>query len=133
MTDSAPSAWAEESPLATYQAHLDEGQLAYQWSVAAGRAVFYPRLVCPFSGSTALEWRIASGGGTIYAATVVYPRGGEPYSIVLVDADEGFRLMSRVIDCPPEAVTIGQRVVLTVRRLEPEGEPLPLFRLEVAT
>src|SRR5205085_1348377 len=45
-----------QSPLAIYQAHLDKGELAYQWSPKAGRAVFYPRLVCPYSGSTELEW-----------------------------------------------------------------------------
>ena len=53
----------EASPLAVYQSYLDKGELAYQWSPAAKRAVFYPRLVCPYSGSTDLEWRIASGLG----------------------------------------------------------------------
>ncbi|GAC1588041.1 MAG: hypothetical protein NVS3B5_21310 [Sphingomicrobium sp.] len=121
-----------QSPLAVYQAHLAKGQLAYQWSPMAGRAVFYPRLVCPFSGSVELEWRIASGGGTVYAASVVYPRGDEPYSVVLVDMDDGFRLMSRAISCLPESVRIGQRLTLTVQALEPDGEMLPLFLLEDA-
>jgi len=35
----------EASPLAVYQSHLDKGELAYQWSPEASRAVFYPRLV----------------------------------------------------------------------------------------
>ena len=30
-----------ESPLAVYQAHLEKGELAYQWDKAANRAVFY--------------------------------------------------------------------------------------------
>ena len=67
-----------QSPLAIYQAHLDKGELAYQWSPAAGRAVFYPRVLCPFTGSTALEWRVASGLGTVYATTVTHPAQGEP-------------------------------------------------------
>ncbi len=50
----------EPSPLAIYQAHLDKGELAYQWSPEAGRPVFYPRVVCPYSGSMALEWRAPS-------------------------------------------------------------------------
>ena len=33
----------EQSPLNTYLAHLDKGELAYQYSPEAGRAVFYPR------------------------------------------------------------------------------------------
>ena len=53
----------ETSPHATYVAHLERGELAYQYSAAAGRAVFFPRLVCPFTGTTDLEWRVASGLG----------------------------------------------------------------------
>ncbi len=112
-----------------YRAHLAAGELAYQWSLAAGRAVFYPRVLCPFTGSTKLEWRIASGEGSVYSTTVVTPRGDAPYNIALIDCDEGFRLMSRVIDVDPQAVMIGQRVSLIVATLEDGGEPLPLFRL----
>jgi len=35
----------KESPLAVYQAHLDKGELAYQWSPQANKAVFYPRVI----------------------------------------------------------------------------------------
>jgi uncharacterized OB-fold protein len=106
----------EQSPLAIYQAHLDRGELAYQWSPEAGRAVFYPRLVCPYSGSTALEWRVASGLGRVYATTVTHPAQGEPYNVALVDCDEGFRLMSRVEDIDPMAVRIGMRVRFRVHK-----------------
>jgi len=49
------------------------------------RAVFYPRVICPFTGNTALEWRIASGLGTVYATTVTHPAQGEPYNVALID------------------------------------------------
>ena len=120
-----------QSPLAIYQAHLDKGKLAYQWSPAAGRAVFYPRVVCPFTGSTALEWRVASGLGTVHATTVTHPAQGEPYNVVLIDCDEGFRLMSRVEEIDPMAVRIGMRVRFRVHR--PTGDkagdepPYPVF------
>jgi len=109
-----------QSPLAIYQAHLDKGELAYQWSPQAGRAVFYPRLVCPYSGSTALEWRVASGLGTVYATTVTHPAEGPPYNVALIDLDEGFRLMSRVEDIDPMAVKIGLRVRFRIHR--PSGD-----------
>ena len=54
-----------ESPLAVYQAHLDKGELAYQWSPEAQKAVFYPRVLCPFTGSNRLEWRVSAGLGTV--------------------------------------------------------------------
>jgi len=105
-----------QSPLATYQQHLDNGELAYQWSPEANRAVFYPRLICPYTGSSQLEWRVSAGFGTVYATTVTHPRDGAPYNVALIDVDEGFRLMSRVEDIAPEAVKIGLRVKFRIHR-----------------
>jgi uncharacterized OB-fold protein len=116
-----------ESPLATYQAHLDKGELAYQWDKAAGRAVFYPRVVSPYSGSTDMDWRIASGFGTVYATTVTYPFKGDGYTIVLVDLDEGFRMMGRVEQIDPLAVKIGMRVKFRLHPAEGDQPAYPVF------
>ena len=116
-----------QSPLAIYQAHLDKGELAYQWSPAAGKAVFYPRLVCPFSGSTGLEWRLSAGIGTVYATTVTHPPQGDPYNVALIDCDEGFRLMSRVEEIAPEAVRIGMRVRFRVHPAQGDEPAYPVF------
>ena len=120
-----------QSPLATYQQYLDNGELAYQWSPEANRAVFYPRVICPYTGSERLEWRTSAGLGTVYATTVTHPRDGAPYNVALIDVDEGFRLMSRVEDIAPEDVRIGMRVKFRIHR--PKGdqtsgdEPYPVF------
>jgi hypothetical protein len=116
-----------ESPLAAYLAGLERGQLVYQWSPEAKRAVFYPRAVCPFSGSNRLEWRVSSGLGTVYATTVTHPREGAPYNVALIDCDEGFRLMSRVEGVAPEAVQIGMRVRFRVHRPGGDEPPYPVF------
>jgi uncharacterized OB-fold protein len=118
---------ASKSPLNTYLEHLEKGELAYQFSPAAGRAVFYPRLVCPFTGSSNLEWRVSKGLGTVYSTTVVHPPKGNPYNVALIDCDEGFRLMSRVEDIDPMQVRIGQRVRLRVHRPGGEEPPMPVF------
>lgn len=115
------------SPHATYVAHLAKGELAYQWSPEARRAVFYPRLVCPFTGSSRLEWRIASGLGTVHSTTTVHPVEGTPFNVALIDCDEGFRLMSRVEDIAPESVKIGQRVRFRVHTPGGEDDPYPVF------
>ncbi|HVH74119.1 MAG TPA: OB-fold domain-containing protein [Stellaceae bacterium] len=117
----------ERSPLAVYQAHLDKGELAYQWSIEAQRAVFYPRVICPFSGSERLEWRVSKGLGTVYATTVVHPREGAPYNVALIDMDEGFRLMSRVEEMAPEAIAIGLRVRFRVHRRGGDDPAYPVF------
>jgi uncharacterized OB-fold protein len=117
-----------ESPLAVYQASLERGELAYQWSPEANRAVFYPRIICPFSGSNRLEWRVSAGLGTVYATTTVtHPRDGEPYNVALIDCDEGFRLMSRVEGIAAEAVRIGMRVRFRVHRPGGDEPPYPVF------
>lgn len=117
----------EQSPLNTYLAHLDKGELAYQYSPEAGRAVFYPRVLCPFTGSAKLEWRISKGLGTVHATTVVHPAQGAPFNVALIDCDEGFRLMSRVEGIDPIEVKIGQRVRFRVHRPGGDEPPCPVF------
>ena len=112
---------AAPSPLATYISHLEKGELAYQFSPEANRAVFFPRLLCPFTGSDKLEWRVSKGRGTVYSTTVVHPAEGAPFNVALIDCDEGFRMMSRVDGSPPEDVRIGLRVRVTF-----DGE-VPVF------
>ena len=116
-----------QSPLAVYQSYLDRGELTYQWSPEAKRAVFFPRVICPFTGSDRLEWRVSAGLGTVYATTVTHPREGDPYNVALIDCDEGFRLMSRVEDVAPEAVTIGMRVKFRVYRPGADEPAYPVF------
>jgi len=115
------------SPYATYVGFLSQGKLAYQYSRAAQRAVFYPRVVSPYDVEETLEWRMSKGFGVVYSTTVVAGRTGE-YNVSLVDCDEGFRMMSRVEGCDPQAVSIGMRVAFKVLQPEADGDdPLPTF------
>ena len=117
----------QDAPLKTYLDHLARGELAYQFSREADRAVFYPRVLCPYTGSGELEWRISKGLGTVYATTVVHPSEGKPFNVALIDCDEGFRLMSRVEVIAPEQVRIGQRVRFRVHKPGGDEEPYPVF------
>ncbi|MBA1204286.1 hypothetical protein G7009_21450 [Pseudomonas capeferrum] len=94
-----------------FQTHLSQGRFMLQRSRASQRHFFYPRVVEPGTGATDLEWVEASGLGTVYAVTVVRPKPpASPYCVVLVDLDEGPRLMSRVEGMAAEQVSIGLRV-----------------------
>lgn len=75
-----------------------------------GKFHFFPRVICPHCGSQALDWAAPSGKGTVYSVTIVRAREGADYTVVLVDLDEGPRLMSRVVDMPVEQVRIGMPV-----------------------
>ena len=98
-----------------------------QRCAACERHVFYPRVLCPHCSSGSLEWVAASGQGTVHSVTVVQRRveDGGPYNVVLVDLDEGVRMMSRVEGIAHEQVRIGQRVTHVIREC-PDG-PLVCF------
>ncbi|MDH3233557.1 MAG: Zn-ribbon domain-containing OB-fold protein [Alphaproteobacteria bacterium] len=77
---------------------------------------FYPRELCPHCHSGNLEWRDASGKGTIYTFTIARRPAGAayaddvPYIIALIDLAEGPRMMTNVIAPDVEAVRIGDAV-----------------------
>jgi uncharacterized OB-fold protein len=120
---------ASAGPALTYRRHLENGKLGYQRCTACTAAVFYPRVLCPFCGSGALEWRESAGRGTVYATTAVHSRNRDPRNVVLIDLDEGFRMMSRVEGVPAEEVEIGARVRFEVCRGEGD-EPVAVFMRE---
>lgn len=114
------------SPLEQYRAHLARGVLAYQVD-DQGRPLFYPRAVPPAGYGGELRWVESRGLGVVYAATVIAPKGEPAYNVVLVDMDEGFRLMSRVESIPADQVRIGMRVKARIQAAKGEEGPCPVF------
>ncbi|MDT5086199.1 MAG: uncharacterized protein QOH54_5821 [Mycobacterium sp.] len=109
------------------------GELRLQRCTGCGRAVFYPRVVCPHCFSDRLSWFVAAGSGTVYAYTVAHRPFGEfaeqaPFTIALIDLDEGPRMLSRIVGSG--RCRIGDRVELEITRLGPASSPeLPCFRV----
>ena len=113
-----------------------DSRLLVQWCTSCDRGVFYPRVFCPHcaAGADALEWRDASGRGTVYAAVVEHkPQAaganfsdGQPYCVALVDLEEGVRMLTNVVGCPPGEVRCGMPVSVTWEPLS-DGRRLPLF------
>jgi len=95
-----------------YRGQLDQGRFLIQRCLPCQHSIFYPRMICPHCGSDQLEWFAPSGLGTVYSTTVVRRKAehGGDYNVVLVDLDEGVRMMSRVEGVQPDAVTIGMPV-----------------------
>jgi len=116
-----------QSPNAIYTAHCQAGELAYQVDLDSGKAVFYPRVIAPGSGGARLEWRISQGVGTVYATTAIANRNAPSHNVVLVDLDEGFRIMSRVEEIDALAVRIGMRVRVRMAPGEGDQPPYPVF------
>ena len=100
------------APLKVYEDGLNRGKIIYQTCEDCGAVAFYPRIVCPNCGSSHIIYKASGGKGCIYTRTVIYPRHEEPYNVVLIDMDEGFRIMSTVEDIANDDIYIGMRVEL---------------------
>jgi hypothetical protein len=111
-------------PEAVYQALLDADVLAVHSCASCGRGHYSPRVVCPYCGSTSLIWQRSGGTGTVYSTSAVARRGAEPVAVVLVDLDDGIRLMSNVVGMPAGDVRIGMRVKVRIEHREDGAVPL---------
>lgn len=115
-----------------FRKHLQEGRFMLLRSRASGRHFFYPRVAEPGSGNTDLDWVEASGRGTVYSVTIVRARAPAPsYNVVLVDLEEGPRLMARIDGVALDAVRIG--MALVARIVTEDGLAFPVFDAAPAT
>jgi uncharacterized OB-fold protein len=111
--------------------------MALQRCDACGRFRYPPRPVCPHCTSDRATWTPVAGTGTVYVQLGVYPRvtapsndaPPEPFSLTMIELDEGVRMWSNVL-AAPDAVRIGDRVRITYADVE--GGTLPRFTLENA-
>ncbi|WP_243612484.1 Zn-ribbon domain-containing OB-fold protein [Shimia aestuarii] len=114
--DTDPAVAPASGPDHEFQTHVADGKLWLQHCKDCDTAIFMPRVLCPSCASLALEWRPASGLGTIYSQATLRPRAKPgaperpPHSVVLVDLDEGPRMMSHLPGVSPEDIHIGMRV-----------------------
>ncbi|MBS4049485.1 Zn-ribbon domain-containing OB-fold protein [Ferrovibrio sp.] len=101
--------------------------LTYQRCGTCRHVWYFAREFCPGCGSRDAAMREAGGRGVVFAVTKVTRaptkewKAHVPYTIVLVDAAEGFRLMAH----GDGDLQIGDRVRLTWSR--PLGQPIPYF------
>jgi uncharacterized protein len=109
----------ESSEGAPFREATRHRRLVLPWCTPCDAAFWYPRPACPRCGSTTIDWRPASGRGTVYAASAQHVAAGAafadqvPYAVALVELDEGVRLMSNVIGCPADDVRGGMAVRVT--------------------
>lgn len=122
----------EIRPEQEFFAHLAQGKFMLQRSRSSGKCFFYPRVAEPVTGARDLEWVEASGRGTVHATTVVRVKPPQqPYNVVLVDLEEGPRVMSRVEGLAPDAVYIGMKVQARIG--SQDERPLLLFDMATDT
>lgn len=114
---------------AWHQAQLDAGRWWIQRCDDCAKFVYFPREVCPHCGGSQMSWHQPSGLGTVYASTLIRRKAdaGGDYNVVLVDLDEGVRVMSRLardpgsVEAGAQAVEVGLRVQARVGQVAGKG------------
>ena len=77
-----------------------EGRLSFQVCDDCATRIAYPHVVCPTCLSDRLTRRPAAGTGTVHSFTTLHRAGNPimaarvPYTVVLVDLDEGVRVLA---------------------------------------
>jgi uncharacterized protein len=108
----------------------ESGSLRLPFCVACDHWIFPPVRLCATCGSEA-EHRPVSGRGRVFTYTVNHhafnPEVTVPYVIAIVELIEqdGLRFTTNIVNCQPEAVTVGLPVQVL---FEAQGEFLvPVF------
>jgi hypothetical protein len=102
------------------------GRFLVPFCAACGKAHWYPRAICPFCAGDKVEWREASGKGTIYTFSVMR-RVKEPYAIAHVTLAEGPTMLTNIVNCDFDKLRIGQPVAVVFQETE-GGPPVPMFK-----
>lgn len=110
-----------------------QGRLMLGKCGACGRLHYYPRPMCPHCWSVDVELTPASGRGVVYTYSTVYVNDLPPFNARLpyvaasVELEEGLRITTNIVDCPPKALRIGMPVTV---RFEPIADEvvIPVFR-----
>jgi uncharacterized OB-fold protein len=109
-----------------------EGRLLLRRCSSCGKAMWYPRPICPSCHSVETIWEEASGLGRIYSFTIVRRPSGayagvDPYVLAYVELAEGPRMLTNIVDCDPMSVTVDQEVEVVFHKTA-EAMALPRFR-----
>jgi uncharacterized protein len=108
-------------------------ELLIQRCDACRQFVFPPNSLCSECLGTGLTWTKTTGRGRVYSFVVyhrVYHPGFEneiPYVVAIVELEEGARLLSNIIGCPPDQVRCEMPVEVV---FEDVTEAVTLFKFQ---
>ena len=112
------------------------GELVRPVCDACGQNFFTPSLVCPACLSADWTYRPSTGLGHVYSHTTVHrgpdPTWSVPYVLAVIDLDEGWTMLSRLLVTPPDDETPGSLIGLAVKVTfvaedRPPFRSLPMF------
>jgi len=109
---------------------LRAGELRIQRCLECAHWRWTPQLACPKCWSERYEWVPSQGRGELYSYTVVHrsidpERFAAPYVLAVVRLDEGPHLLTNLVECTPDVIEVGMRVVVRFERLDDEFNVYP--------
>jgi uncharacterized OB-fold protein len=97
---------------------LARGELRLQRCTACGTWRHPPRIRCANCGSLEVTWEPASGRGRVYSWTVTHravdPAFTPPYAILVVELEEGPRLVGNLRGLEPSELVLDLPVVVEI-------------------
>ncbi len=88
---------------------LERHELVLQKCSDCGKFRFWPTEMCPFCNSFDSVWTRCSGKGTVHSYTIQHATMPYPWVVLLVELEEGPRLITHGL-MEPEEVVIGMPV-----------------------
>ena len=108
-------------------------ELTAQHCLDCGAFRFPAREVCSRCLSRRAAWRRVSGRGRVFSVAIMHQANHPwfaaraPYPVVVVELEEGARMLSTVTGVEPHAIAIGMPVTVGFDDVTPEIS-LPVFR-----
>ena len=97
-------------------AHWARGELRLQRCSDCKSWRHPPRYLCASCGSSAYTWELAFGRGHVFSWTITHrpvdPAFEPPYAIVVVELEEGPRLVGSLVGLEPAALELDLPVVV---------------------
>jgi uncharacterized OB-fold protein len=143
MSESTSSpAWPQPMPdpvglHAEWYAHCAAGELRFQRCSSCGEWRHPPRVLCAACGAGEWSWERSSGRGAVFSWTVthqaIYPAFAAvaPYVIVVMELDEGVRIVTNLRDVDRETLALGLPLEIEIDHLS-DTIGLPYARVAVA-
>jgi len=108
------------------------GQLVLPRCRQCQTVIWYPRSFCPECHTFGVDWFEASGRGTVYSFAVTRKGDGPwreagPYVLAYVELEEGPRVLTNIVGCDPDSVTVGQQVEVVFHATD-AGPAVPRFQ-----
>jgi uncharacterized OB-fold protein len=134
MIDHSGKSFPRPTPeTAEFWQRCSEYILSVQCCDDCGHYQFYPRIFCTQCNGRQLSWSTVTGRGTVRSFTIcrravskAYAAEGD-YVVALIELEEGPTMMSNVVQCELESVSVGMPVEVCFEQWS-EEITIPKFR-----